>query len=220
MDLGLAVSSPRSPQTERRRSQSQHDLAALVLLIAKLALSTAMSPKMTRAIGLDKYQVSESSEYFAQGRKYTESYAEAAKTFGKDQKQQKIAAHAHPHVHVWNAWLMAAKKELAEKDLNPPQASNLDAYIAKKKNGSTDSKEYLHTLMKEVRYARCCKTYDNKIKRLEANVVTNCDSDICFQQVTVPLRIRSKAVKLEGVAPLGDLERRIQTAIDELDDQA
>eukprot|EP00959_Pyramimonas_sp_CCMP1952_P121039 2530636-Pyramimonas_sp.AAC.1 len=87
------------------------------------------------------------------------------------------------------------------------------------KNNSVDTAHYLHNLLKEVRYARCCKTYDSKIKRLEVHVNSGSDSEKMLNQMLVPLWLREKAVKLEGVAPPGDLERRIQHAIDEFEAQ-
>eukprot|EP00959_Pyramimonas_sp_CCMP1952_P057164 1193123-Pyramimonas_sp.AAC.1 len=87
------------------------------------------------------------------------------------------------------------------------------------KQGSPETSKYLHNLLKEVQYARCCKTYDSKTKRLEVNVKPNSDSEKVLQQILVPLWLRDKAVKLEGVAPPGDLERRIQQAIDEFEAQ-
>eukprot|EP00959_Pyramimonas_sp_CCMP1952_P331580 6943359-Pyramimonas_sp.AAC.1 len=82
-----------------------------------------MSPWIMRAMAWENYQVNESFEYFVQGQggNSIEKYAEAAKTCGTYQTQQKIAALAHPRVHVWNARLMVAEKELAEKDLDPPR---------------------------------------------------------------------------------------------------
>eukprot|EP00959_Pyramimonas_sp_CCMP1952_P449848 9418990-Pyramimonas_sp.AAC.1 len=84
-----------------------------------------MSSRILRAIALENYQVSESSEYFIQGKNSTESYAEAAKQYSRDQKQQKIANLAHPHVHVWNAWIAVAKTKLGEKELEPPMLDSL-----------------------------------------------------------------------------------------------
>eukprot|EP00959_Pyramimonas_sp_CCMP1952_P396414 8305601-Pyramimonas_sp.AAC.1 len=71
--------------------------------------------------------------------------------------------------------------------------------------------------MKEVRYARRCKTHDSKVKRLEVNTVAGSPSSTIFEDIIVPILIREKAAKLEGSAPPGDLERRTQTAIGEME---
>eukprot|EP00959_Pyramimonas_sp_CCMP1952_P110697 2315944-Pyramimonas_sp.AAC.1 len=93
-----------------------------------------------------------------------------------------IAIPAHPHAPAWNACVMVSKTKLAEKGLEPPQAENRHQYVDKKKNGSTDTEAYQHVQMKEVRYARRCKTCDSQIKRLEVNAATGSDSDVCFQE--------------------------------------
>ena len=64
---------------------------------------------------------------------------------------------------------------------------------------------------------RVTKMYDQEHKRLEVNFRDISDLAKLWEACVLPAVLAEGATQLEGVAPQGDLERRIQEALQELD---
>ena len=60
------------------------------------------------------------------------------------------------------------------------------------------------------KYTRITKMYDQEHKRLEVNFRDTSDEARLWEACLLPAVLAEGATQLEGVAPQGDLERRIQ----------
>ena len=123
---------------------------------------------------------------------------------------------SYPHRWVFNAWLRGAKTQLTamdDKTSNKAQAvAEVDKFIALV--SAPTSGESMNKLAKMVSYARVVKTLNQRTKRTEVKIIDGTAAGPIWL-IIKNLMIQKGAEELEGVAPPGDLERKIQECIDE-----
>eukprot|EP00929_Paragymnodinium_shiwhaense_P039950 TRINITY_DN20906_c0_g1_i3.p2 TRINITY_DN20906_c0_g1~~TRINITY_DN20906_c0_g1_i3.p2 ORF type:complete len:166 (+),score=24.47 TRINITY_DN20906_c0_g1_i3:296-793(+) len=140
-------------------------------------------------------------------------------------KEEKLLAVGPHHVQAWNALVSYMEEQSMEMKLT-----------TKSEDGSTPVcpvKQYIATMTKEaqnrqlpmhrvvqhhVRYCRMMDTHQKKMaRRLEVNFVENTASERFWRETAVEILLSHKEVRiLPGIAPPGDMERRLQATLEEL----
>ena len=182
-------------------------MRVLLTLVAKLALSSALATRVLKSVILRVVLISSSCEFSTKGKAATANWASAAKALPKGAAGVEARAKmGQPHHALWNAWL----KIVAAKGTEAQQKTCKD-YIEYMTKGG------LKQLSKEVKYVRLNKAWDPEIKKLELCFLEGSETEKFFEGTLLPIMIKDgKAREVEGVAPQGDLERKIQAALDEM----
>ena len=68
--------------------------------------------------------------------------------------------------------------------------------------------------MGQLKYARVQKNYDSDFKRLEVNCLPGTDADRLWTAMKAALLQCPRVEELQGIAPPGDLARRLQEWLD------
>eukprot|EP00929_Paragymnodinium_shiwhaense_P004237 TRINITY_DN10501_c0_g2_i2.p2 TRINITY_DN10501_c0_g2~~TRINITY_DN10501_c0_g2_i2.p2 ORF type:complete len:235 (-),score=76.16 TRINITY_DN10501_c0_g2_i2:852-1556(-) len=181
----------------------------LLQMVAKLALSSALQVRVLKSIALDVFLVKEDGWLVKGLKEATTAYAEQADKIGKEQRVQAIGM---PHLHAWNKLLsmckdVGAKNEQAQKIID--QYKELVGGLVSQGQGIWD---ILHT---HCRYCRVQPCWAKNMKRLEVNIVCNSPAAPVWEIMKVVLK-ENGASERRGMAPPGNLEEKIQKAIDEL----
>ena len=199
--LGLKM--PDAPLAQRKRprtGETDDNTQQLLKLVAKLSLANALAARVLRSIILDVMHIPATSDIVVSILEATRAYAAAHRPASAEARQ----AMGMPHHHAWNAMLERVKK---------------DAPAGPECKAITEYSDYIKTnpvllLTTQVRYVRITKCYDKAMKKLEVNCHPDSQSWAVWQVIKKYLLAKG-CKELPGVAPQGDLERRIQKAIDE-----
>ena len=210
MDLsGVSSTRAAEPAAHRRRiGGTEEESAKLVKLVAKLTLSNALQCRVLRAVSLSCYKISSKSQFVTVALTATKGYSEKSKDVPK---AERVTMLHHPHTHVFNAWLSMMKTKL--KDGEPQKMLALYLQLMESMGGAVKA---LQEMGKGCKYARITKMYDQEHKRLEVNFRDISDEAKLWEACVLPAVLAEGATQLEGVAPQGDLERRIQESLQEL----
>eukprot|EP00972_Heterocapsa_arctica_P081105 11950558-Heterocapsa_arctica.AAC.1 len=109
-----------------------------------------------------------------------------------------------PHHHAWEAllaWVTTVTSSASESKLIKDYCEFI-------------KKDPVKTLTEQVRHVRVCKCYNKDMKKLEVNTKQDSRSYHIWQIMKEKL-IGAGCRELAGIAPPGDLERRIQKALDD-----
>ena len=215
MEMGLAAATApggkeedKDRTTRRRVGQADSGTRKLVHLVAKLALSSALQVRLLRAIIIDCWRMPSADPAIQRGFSATKAFAKAAETVPREQKLAKLGL---PHLQLWNAFLQVVKETLTAA----PQREALLKYIAEWGPRVKDNAQGFREMAKEVRHFRLVTHYDKKTTRVEAQISPASMSHVVYTDIIVPYMKNQGGEEMEGIAPRGDLERRIQEALDE-----
>ena len=214
------------PRQRARKGPSHTDIAALLLLVAKLSLSSAQQVRVLRAITIDNWRFKASTLWITKGIAVTKSYATKAKQDypQASQRDQQLLSMWLPHGHLWNAILIVAKEKTQQgsdahnKLTQFIESANTRAIAAS--SAETVKREpgrVLQAMAEGVKHVRISKMFDAQYKRLEITTVEGSDADHLYRQILVPLWKADHATRQEGTAPSGNLERQIQQIISEME---
>lgn len=182
-------------------------------LSCKLSLSTALAARVLKSVVLTNIRLPVTSAFVTRAMSATRAYADKAKTF-IDKKTKKYQMN-EPHTHVFNAFLNAAANstKVVGHEIVTAYTEKLRGLVAIPKG--------LQQIASGVKYARISKQWDPQYKRIEFNAKENTEEHHVFYQCLLPtILAEGGAEELEGVAPPGDLERKVQEAINVLDAQS
>lgn len=179
---------------------SEGGIKELLDLVAKLSLANALSSRVLKSIVLDVMHVPITNEIVQAMMTATKNFAEAHRPASKEERDKM----GMPHHHAWNAML---EKIAAEAPLGIESRAIKD-YSDFVKN------DPVKICTAQVRHVRVCKCYDKTMKKLEVNCFPGSQSYLLWQVLKDYLKGKG-CKELPGIAPMGDLERRIQKAIDD-----
>ena len=213
MDLLLgSTKKPESDNKRRATGPADADYKRLLTLVSKLTLSCAQTSRVMRAICLETVKIPTDCTFVTMAKEATTTFNTHTKGMQREERLEKFY---HPHIHVWNAWLVAAKTLI--KPTDQAMTQKIDAYVGRISQ-SPEVGDRLAKMGENVKYARVAKMYGEGFKRIEFQARQLSEEDQIWKEVMLPLMLREpKAEKLEGVPPPGDLERRIQEIIDEME---
>jgi hypothetical protein len=187
-------------QSARQGDTDEEKMAALLSIVAKLCLANALSCRVLKSVVLDVMHV-------PIGHKAASSALEATRAYAVAHKPATPAVRASmgmPHHHAWEAllsWVQEDKPSAAD-------SKTLADYCEFVK------KDPVKTLTMQVRHVRIAKCFNKDMKKLEVNTQQDSRSYLVWQIMKAKL-ISAGCKELAGIAPPGDLERRIQKALDD-----
>jgi hypothetical protein len=206
-----------SSGNKKRKSEEEIKYKDFLCIISKLVLNSAMQLRIHKAIIIDCYKIK------AEGQWYT-SHVEATRSFAVTQSQLKEQgqtpqqikeAIGMPSVHGFNAMV----KHLLT--LKIPEAAKVRTAVS-----LWQSQDGWRTIAYHIKCCRMTKMYHATDKRLEISVpqephtVLDQPDDNMLTPTWVWLLIKREMMKekdyiqMEGVAPSGDMERKIQEWLD------
>ena len=204
MDLGLQQE--EGPPRQRRavgRTAADDQLKQLVTVIAKLSLSNALRIRCLQSIVLQVLKVPTETQYIKAGMEATAQWTQQAKGLSQEPKEDTIGI---PHVHLFNALIKVLKERKA--DHQPTQQAITD-YVTQMQSGGWRA---AHA---QIPYCRIQRNYDKEFKRLEWNANAGTPSANIMALIVEDLKTVKGTKQLPGIPPAGDLERKIQTWLDE-----
>ena len=214
MNLGLEQNQGERPSKVRavaRQGMEDAETKKLLSTLAKLSLSNAMQIRALRSILLEVHQVPAANPYIQEAMQATKKYAEAAKEMSPKDKEERLGL---PHIHVWNALLAVATRNLEQraKEQDPSHQESLAVLLEYASKYQEQGWKAIHH---EVKYARVQKNFRPELKRLEINLMESSPSDKVWAIIKADLRRDQGVRELPGVAPAGDLERQLQRFLDD-----
>ena len=215
MDLGLGPTSEEGDKKRVRRDDSDKGKSGgkvddkIVTSMAKLCLANAMQVRALRQIVMECVRIPTDCEFVESSAMATKAYGDKVREMedqGTSQEDIKNKV-GIPHVHIWNAML----KTLREKITDGTKAQKIDTYIESIRPIGWKG------IARDVRYVRVAKMYQKEYKRLEISVRPSTTAAEVWCIMHEALLELKGAKDLEGMAPPGDLEHKLQ---DRLDDKA
>ena len=181
-------------------------LQGLVVLIAKLSLSTAQRSRLMAAILIAVMIVPLSMPAVKAILAAAQSYTEYMSKLGKAEKQRLPIG--LPQLHRWNAVVSHYKQHGGEHVRKACQ----DYCESIAKAGAAEQQR--HRVESEVIVFQLSKCFQKEHKKLEANFRVGSESEALFNGFIKPAMVAEGAVVKQGVAPAGDLELRIQEQLE------
>ena len=199
------------PATRRRRGDTEAEridqLQKIVQILAKLCLSSALQVRTLKACVVEVMRVGASSPFVDKAMAAVQSYVQAAKTVEKEDVQDRIGL---VHHHVFNSFMSTALEVLKEA----PEGLEVKKYVDEMK--AMERSAMWSKLQNEVRHCRIVKAFDKKYKKVEVYVVVGSQAEAVWKYVVVAMSKADKAYKpLCGIAPRGDLERKIRAFLED-----
>ena len=181
---------------------------SLTKCLVKLALSTKLDTRVLRSICIITYLIDGASHAATAVKAATQSFAVKHKAAAPGQERDRLGS---PHIHAWNALIVSAMQHLTDGLMK----TQLQAYATKMKGKS----QQLYYEVKHVRLAKAWARPGQETKKLELNLREGSDSEQVWSAVLDPWLMKGKpegnaAVRKFGIAPMGDMERRMQTWLD------
>ena len=191
-------------------------MTALLSLVAKLSMATALRTRVLAAIMYSVYRLDAQSQYILSHRQATKRYAEVAKDLKENQGlnadtiRDKIGL---PCVHAFLEQVKVLIKD--EKDENTQKS-----YQASVEAWNEKGWKHIHH---HIRLFRVEKMYNSAHTKLIVHVPlalenTRTAPDLSPSEMWIHLKkalmSTPHARELEGIAPPGDLERQIQGILD------
>lgn len=209
MDLGLeaaAGSAEARPAKARAVGSSNKDNEKLMVLIAKLCLANSLACRVLKSVTLEVVLLKASSGMAVSMLEAGRNFAKAAESLSAKVKFEKLGT---PHLHVFNAALKVALEgtddQAAKKTISDYTTRITAAGTAK------------YTMMAaEIKHWRINKCFDRELKRLEFNIPESSPAKPVAHVVVAHILSHCGGERKPGMAPPGDLERKIQEAVTEL----
>ena len=200
----LRTPAGKSDRTKKKQDQYQE----LMSLVVKLSLSSALQVRMLRAIMIDCYMIPTESKWFTLHKQATVDYNAMAERLRKEGKAQEAVKNqiGLPHLHAFNAHV----KHYVE--LKPQSAQEIQDYI--KQWGSWQK------VNKEIKHYRVTRTFHASNKRLEVSAPMIDRSPVqgsvtwMWGMIRQEILASPQTKEMQGIAPMGDLERQLQTWLD------
>jgi len=224
MDLLKGISAGSTGEDRSRlkkaKSSSSEELQYkdFLTILGKLALNSAMQVRIHKAIIIDCYKVLAASLWFTLHSEATKSFATAQsklKEEGKSPQEIKEMI-GMPSIHGFNSMVKHVMT------LKIPEAAKLKTAVA-----LWETQEGWKTIAQHIRCCRFSKMFNAQDKRLEMSVPLEMHTDIDEEDHTAltptwawliikreMLKESSSHIQMEGVAPPGDMERKIQEWLD------
>ena len=217
MDLGLGGPSSVEGGERKRHRKDDGDKGKtgskvdekVVTSMAKLCLANSMQIRALKQTVMECARIPTDNDFVESSAMATKAYGDKVREI-KDQgvSQEDVKNRVGiPHVHIWNAML----KTLREKITDGTKAQKIDSYIEALRPVGWKG------LARDVRYVCVAKMYQKAHKRLEISVRPSTMSAEVWCIMHESLLELKGAKDLEGMAPPGDLEHKLQ---DWLDDKA
>ena len=194
----------------------------MMQIIAKLSLSNALKARVLYAVSVWCAQVHVESQLVTMAKEATVSF-EAAQKAQKENGAQNAEikkALGVPSTHIFNAWIRLGLTTIKAEGVKAKLQRAVDHW---KQQGKTW--EYMHEFVPHVRVS---KMYDSTVKRIEVgcpnlsmkNLETedldHMDPAWAWLVIKRHIVMQEKGYKeMLGLAPQGDLERKIQSWLDE-----
>ena len=224
MDLmGDANVAPAKKSRLAQRDQKEAiNNVKLMELLAKLCLANSLQTRLLRAIVIDCFRVKTDNKYIVAHKEATIHFAETAKSLKENESlspeeiKERIGI---PSVHGFNAMLKAMIQDKV------PGYEKLTEAVALWK-----SQQGWRTIHMHIRHCRVAKMYKSEFKRLEVScpLEQNCQAGAApatvdgltptwaWVQMKAVILKTDGFMTLEGIAPAGDMERRVQEYLDSM----
>ena len=214
MDLGLAAAEAASTQPAAGRQpaakraavgNTANDLVRIISILCKLTLNNAQYTRILRSLMLDVWQLPAEHPLVEAIKKSNQQFDQAAKTFNTpDARRQTLGER---HVYAWNAVLTWLKNYLEE--MSPQDLPKITEYMTKYQAFG------VRALAQQIKFTRIKKVFSQEYKNLEINIVPGTESAVVQEALYSALQKSTRVTRLPGVPPLGDLERKVQTWLEE-----
>jgi len=214
LNLGLGAidsQSANAPRKSRKKDTTASDeerFKELLALMCKLCLSNSQQVRTLKACTMRVFIVETKCNFYTEGRKEIDRYLQAAPEYST--QEDKEANIGLIHHQLWNAFLALAEKGHSEQPESHAGKTMLSKYIAEV-NGM-DKALRMSMMAKEVRHIKFAKAFDKANKKLEIMILPGSKSETVFEESVLPVMKLEKGFKEKhGVAPKGNLERRLQS---------
>eukprot|EP00929_Paragymnodinium_shiwhaense_P083364 TRINITY_DN44398_c0_g1_i1.p2 TRINITY_DN44398_c0_g1~~TRINITY_DN44398_c0_g1_i1.p2 ORF type:complete len:237 (-),score=69.75 TRINITY_DN44398_c0_g1_i1:128-838(-) len=198
---------------------SHEDTKKLLELISKMVLNNTQQIRAMRSILLLCYSIPTQNKMVATVSSTMRQYDGLKQQYST--KEEKLAAIGPHHVQAWNAIVSnleeVAKKENIKTLVKEEQVNPVEHYVQTMTEEAKSKGIMMHQLVQQqVKYCRIVDTYQKKInRRLEVNFAENSTSAVFWSKIAEQLIMQMTDVKrLPGIAPPGDMERRLQAALE------
>ncbi len=190
-----------TPRRERAAAASSNqDDNKLIELVAKLSLHSAFRTRILTAVIFRNYTVAAEHPYVQQmelaGKDFAKTHAEANK--------QQRAQLPPPHIIIWLRLVETHK---------PNAAQQVEEYNREMKQETNGEEQLKAKLAREITYFRLQRTYRRESKRIELMIEEGSATWKLWAHMAEQLTREANLEQKEGVAPRGDLERRIQDSL-------
>ena len=206
MDFGLGLVEEERERPAKRAAVgvAPKDMLNIIGTIGKLSLNSAQQTRALKSILIDVFRVPTDFPMAAAMRAATKGFAEAAQRIVDPiARTERLGV---PHVHAWNACVKTFKLalEASSAQADKDTLGMIAQYIDKK------NKEGWKGVVSEVTYARVRKNFNKEFVRLEFNVRDATPSRPLYESMKKWINTWPSTSELPGVAPPGDLERKVQ----------
>lgn len=210
MDFSLEVPEAETTPSSKRAAVGSHskDLVDTLGLVAKLSLSSAQQCRAIKSVVIDVVRAPADAPIVKAVKAATKAYAEAAKKIvDANTRAEKLGP---PHVHAWNACIKNFKGvlEASSTEQDKKVLQGLTKYIAEKNPG-------WRTVIDEVMHVRVRKNFNRDLVCLEFHVRPQTHSGEVFSKLMEWMEKQQGFSRMHGQAPPGDLERRLQTWLEQ-----
>ena len=198
MNLGLDAP---VPQAAKRQAvgMADKDMKQILAVVTKQTLANSEEVRMLKGCLYDVYRLPAQSDCVMNGLAATEAFATKAKEFtGSDDRLKTLGL---PRIHLWNSMLGTLLKAYQHK---PEQQQFIQEYV------TTYEKKGWQAIHQEVHHLRLRKCYDKKYMKLEIRILPSTPSHKLYLLLQEYFATMSEAMRLEGTAPRGVLERKMQ----------
>ena len=206
--LGGSAEEPPRQDAKRRAvgSRDESDLKKITTVLAKLCLSNALRARCLQSILLTVLLVPESDPFVKVGLEATKQWTDKVKSASREERD-KLGL---PHVHCFNAMLSLCLRKLTEKGGHDEQVATINTYC----NQSQAATNPVQHIASDVRYWRIQRNFDRDFKRIELNVNIGTKAH-AVSLIVKDMLIQQEGVReMPGIAPAGDLERKVQAWLD------
>eukprot|EP00929_Paragymnodinium_shiwhaense_P108708 TRINITY_DN75037_c0_g1_i1.p2 TRINITY_DN75037_c0_g1~~TRINITY_DN75037_c0_g1_i1.p2 ORF type:complete len:302 (+),score=35.59 TRINITY_DN75037_c0_g1_i1:91-906(+) len=201
----------------RRRGADNTDVT---FMLAKLALSHARQIATLNSILISTLIFQKEgvgSELCEAVKSVTTRYPEQT----KEMNAEKRAAFPPPRAFVWLALCNLVKDQASTMDHEDGKnwARCIDDHVADLHStltGVTENKEILlgKAITEQVAVCRILRTWNSATAKLEVHTLSNTTAQLAFDKMKKYLAVATKGQLKTGTAPRGDLERKVQTFLD------
>ena len=209
MDL-LGGGQPEAPRQEAKRravgSREDSDLKKITMVLAKLCLSNALRARCLQSILLTVLFVPGSDAFLKVGLEATKQWTVKVKSASREDRD-KLGL---PHVHCFNAMLSLCLRRLAEKGGHEQDIATINTYCSEVQRTANP----VQSIATDVRYWRTQRNVDRDLKRIEFNVNIGTKAHEVSLIIKTALLSQEGVREMPGIAPAGDLQRKIQAWLD------
>eukprot|EP00404_Azadinium_spinosum_P041757 CAMPEP_0180830898 /NCGR_PEP_ID=MMETSP1038_2-20121128/76053_1 /TAXON_ID=632150 /ORGANISM="Azadinium spinosum, Strain 3D9" /LENGTH=218 /DNA_ID=CAMNT_0022874065 /DNA_START=528 /DNA_END=1181 /DNA_ORIENTATION=+ len=207
---GNSSGGPQPPAAKRHAVGAAAKDAGILLiinLIAKLCLSSALQVRVLRSIVINVYRVPLLSPFIEKGMDATRKFGEMAKKL-RDGGATSDQVHARTFAHLWNALITVLISGLTALVTSKP---DVQKHLDKVQQYCRNMKDAgIVTLTASLKYVKISRAWDRDHKKLEISVDDSSPSFPIYQILHEFLIQQDGIAELPGMAPAGDLERKIQ----------